>query len=214
VTAADTGPAEGASDAASPVPRRRRGRRPGGGDTRDALLGAARTEFAERGFDGATVRVIAERAGVDPAMVNHWFGGKEALFSAALDIPIDPLAVSAEVVPGDPEQLGRRIVTRFLVIWDHTGGGRRLSALVRSVASHEIAAGMMRQFVGMFVRRVVSSVAPDRVELRTALCASQLVGLGMMRYVLQLEPLASADHPTVVAAVAPTLQRYLTGPLD
>ena len=193
--------------------RRRRGRRPGGADTRDALLTAARTEFAERGFDGATVRVIADRAGVDPAMVNHWFGGKEALFTAALDLPIDPSTLVAEVVPGDPDRLGERIVERFLTIWDHTGGGRRLAALVRSVASHDVAARMMRQFVGMFVRRVVSSVAPDQVELRSALCASQLVGLGMVRYVLELEPLASADHATVVAAIAPTMQRYLTGPL-
>jgi AcrR family transcriptional regulator len=209
VTAADSAP-----DTAAPAPRRRRGRRPGGADTREALLNAARAEFAERGFDGATVRVIAERAGVDPAMVNHWFGGKEALFTAALDMPLDPTAVMADVLAGDPEQLGERIVTRFLTIWDHTGGGRRLAALVRSVASHDVAAGMMRQFVGMFVRRVVSSVAPDDAELRTALCASQLVGLGMVRYVLRLEPLASADHPTVVAAMAPTLQRYLTGSLN
>jgi AcrR family transcriptional regulator len=208
VTAADPAP-----DAGIRAPRRR-GRRPGGADTRDALLAAARAEFADRGFDGATVRVIADRAGVDPAMVNHWFGGKEALFTAAMDLPIDPKALVADLVPGDPEHLGERIVGRFLTIWDHTGGGRRLAALVRSVATHEIAARMIRQFVGMFVRRVVSSVAPDRIELRTALCASQLVGLGMVRYVLELEPLASADHPTVVAAIAPTLQRYLTGPLD
>ena len=183
-------------------------------DTRAALLDAARAEFAERGYDGATVRVIAERAGVDPAMVNHWFGGKETLFTAALDMPLDPTALIADLLPGDPDGLGERIVHRFLTIWDHTGGGRRLAALVRSVASHDVAARMMRQFVGMFVRRVVTSVAPDQVELRTALCASQLVGLGMVRYVLQLEPLASADHPTVVAAIAPTMQRYLTGPLD
>jgi AcrR family transcriptional regulator len=183
-------------------------------DTRAALLDAARAEFAERGYDGATVRVIAERAGVDPAMVNHWFGGKETLFTAALDMPLDPTALIADLLPGDPDGLGERIVHRFLTIWDHTGGGRRLAALVRSVASHDIAARMMRQFVGMFVRRVVTSVAPDQVELRTALCASQLVGLGMVRYVLRLEPLASADHPTVIAAIAPTMQRYLTGPLD
>jgi AcrR family transcriptional regulator len=193
---------------------RRRGRRPGGADTRGALLSAARAVFAERGFEGATVRVIAERAGVDPAMVNHWFGGKEALFTAALDVPVDPLTVVAEVVPGAPDQLGERMVARFLGVWDHTGGGRRLAALVRSVASHETAAAMIRQFVGLFVGRIVASVAPDQVELRTALCASQIVGLGMVRYVLQLEPLASADHPTIVAAMAPTLQRYLTGSLS
>jgi AcrR family transcriptional regulator len=208
VTAADPAP-----DTGTRAPRRR-GRRPGGTDTRSALLAAARAEFADRGFDGATVRVIADRAGVDAAMVNHWFGGKEALFTAAMDLPLDPKALIADLVPGDPGQLGERIVRKFLTIWDHTGGGRRLAALVRSVASHDLAARMIRQFVGMFVRRVVSSVAPDQVELRTALCASQLVGLGMVRYVLQLEPLASAEHPTIVAAIAPTLQRYLTGPLD
>jgi AcrR family transcriptional regulator len=201
----------------TPAPRapRRRGRRPGGADTRDALLAAARAEFAERGFDGATVRVIAERAGVDPAMVNHWFGGKEALFMAALDVPIDPSTLVAEVVPGDPDRLGERIVGRFLLIWDHTGGGRRLAALVRSVASHETAAAMMRQMISrILVRRVVASVAPDRPELRATLVGSQLIGLGMVRYVLRLEPLASAEHATIVAAMAPTVQRYLTGPLD
>ena len=198
-----------------PAPRRRRGRRPGGADTREALLSAARVEFAERGFDGATVRVIADRAGVDPAMVNHWFGGKEALFTAALDLPVDPATLIAQVVPGDPEQLGERIVSRFLVLWDHAGGGRPLAALVRSIASHEAAAALMRQFITrVLVRRVVASVAPDRLDLRAALVGSQLVGLGMVRYVLRLEPLASADHATIVAAIAPTLQRYLTGPLD
>ena len=88
-------------------PRRRRGRRPGGADTRAALLAAARAEFADRGFDGATVRAIADRAGVDAAMVNHWFGGKEPLFTAALDFPIDPTRLIAELAPGDPEELGR-----------------------------------------------------------------------------------------------------------
>jgi AcrR family transcriptional regulator len=202
-----------AQDADTPAPRRR-GRRPGGADTRSALLAAARAEFAERGFDGATVRAIAERAGVDPAMVNHWFGGKEALFTAVMDLPLNPAKVIAEVVPGDPDHLGERIVGRFLTIWDATGGGP-LAALIRSIASHETAARLMRQFVNrVLVARVVASVAPDRPELRASLVGSQLVGLGMIRYVVRLEPLASADHATVVAAVAPTLQRYLTGPLD
>jgi len=209
VTAADSTP-----DGGTPA-RRRRGRRPGGADTRGALLAAARAEFAERGFDGATVRVIADRAGVDPAMVNHWFGSKEALFTAALDLPVDPGTLVAEVVPGDPDQLGERIVSRFLTLWDHADGGRPLAALVRSIASHEAAAALMRQFITrVLVRRVVASVAPDQLDLRAALVGSQLVGLGMVRYVLRLEPLASADHPTVVAAVAPTVQRYLTGPLE
>ena len=199
----------------SPSGRARpRGRRPGGSDTRAQLLEAARVEFAERGYDGATVRVIADRAGVDPAMVNHWFGSKEALFVASLEVPLDPDQLMRKVLPGPADELGVRIVRNFLAVWDATGG-RPLATLVRSVASHESAARLMRQFVGrMVVGRIVGSVAPDRTELRGALVGSQMVGLAMMRYVLRLEPLASADHDTVVAAVAPNLQRYLTGPLD
>jgi AcrR family transcriptional regulator len=199
-------------DAAVDAPRRR-GRRPGGNDTRAELLDAARVEFAGRGYDGATVRMIAERAGVDPAMVNHWFGGKEALFSEALQLPINTAVVMAEVVPGDPERLGERLVQRFLTIWDQTGGGP-MAAVLRSIASHEDAARMLREFIGnVMVKRIVSTVAPDRPDLRAGLVGSQLFGVGLVRYVLKLEPLASADHATIIGAVAPNLQRYLTGPL-
>lgn len=204
---------ERVEDLTSGAPRRRRGRRPGGSDTRAQLLAAAQAEFAERGYDGATVRRIAERAGVDAAMVNHWFGGKDSLFTAALDIPVDPATLIAEVVPGDRDRLGERIVHRFVTLWDATGGAP-LATLVRSVASHEAAARLMRDFVARIVlTRVVRPVAPDRPELRAALCGSQLIGLGMARYVLRLEPLASADPATVVTAIAPTMQRYLTGAL-
>ena len=193
--------------------RRRRGRRPGGGDTRGQLLAAARVEFAERGYEGATVRRIAERAGVDAAMVNHWFGSKEALFTASLNIPVDPAEILADVIPGDPDKIGERIVERFLTVWDATGGGP-LAAMVNSIASHDAAAQMMREFVGnVLVGRIVAAVAPDQHDLRAGLCGAQVFGMGLVRYVLKLEPLASADHATLIAAVAPSLQRYLTQPL-
>jgi AcrR family transcriptional regulator len=195
-------------------PERRRGRRPGGADTRAALLAAARLEFAERGYEGATVRRIAERAGVDAAMVNHWFGGKEALFTASVDLPVAPTEIRDQVLPGDPEQLGARIVERFLSVWDATGGGP-LAALLQSVAGHDDAARMLREFITEnLVGPIVGTVAPDAHAMRGALVASQLVGLGLVRYVMRLEPLASADHATVIAAIAPNLQRYLTGPLE
>jgi AcrR family transcriptional regulator len=195
-----------------PAPRRR-GRRPGGADTRAQLLAAARAVFAERGYEGATVRLIAERAGVDPAMVNHWFGGKESLFTATMDLPVDLAAILSEVLPGDPQQLGERVVRTFLTVWDAEGGGP-LASLIQSVASHDAAAEMLRQFVSeVLVGRIVRTIDTDQPDLRAALCGSQLFGLGMARYVLKLEPLASADHDTLVAAVAPNLQRYLTGSL-
>jgi AcrR family transcriptional regulator len=192
---------------------RRRGRRPGGADTRTSLLDAARAVFAERGYDGATVRVIAERAGVDPAMVNHWFGGKEPLFVAALNLPADPATILGEAVPGDPAHLAERILGRLLEVWDGTGGAQ-FAALLQSIATHDVAAGLLREFIArVLVGKVLRVVAPDRPELRATLCGTQVFGLAFVRYVLKVEPLASADHATVVSAVAPNLQRYLTGPL-
>jgi len=196
-----------------PRPARPRGRRRTGEDTRGALIAAARDAFAEHGYEGATVRGIAGRAGVDPAMVNHWFGGKEALFTAALDIPFDPAQVLPELLDGDPGRIGERVVRRFVGLWDATGGAP-LAALVRSVAGHEAAARMLREFVTRVLLVRLAAVAPDRPELRATLVGSQLIGLGMARYVVRIEPLASAPVDEVVAAVAPTVQRYLTGPLD
>jgi AcrR family transcriptional regulator len=206
-------PDDTSTDTQTPPGQRRRGRRPGGADTRELLLDAARTVFAERGYDGATVRLIAERAGVDAAMVNHWFGGKDALFTASLRIPIDPATILTEVVPGDPEHLAERVLARFLQVWDASGAAQ-FSALIQSVASNDTAAQILREFISrVLVAKVVAKIAPDHPELRAELFGSQLIGLAVARYVLKVEPLASAEHATLIAAVAPNLQRYLTGPL-
>lgn len=203
-----------ASPAAAEGPRRRRGRRAGGTDTRAGLLAAARAEFAGRGYEGATVRRIAERAGVDPAMVNHWFGGKERLFAASMELEIDPARVRSEVLAGDPHDTGTRVVRTFLTVWDGAGDGGAMAALLRSVTGHEFAARMLREFVTrVILRPVTERVSPDRHAERGALVAAQLIGLGMMRYVVRLEPLASAERDEVVASIGPTVQRYLTGNL-
>ncbi|MHA6800685.1 TetR/AcrR family transcriptional regulator [Bounagaea algeriensis] len=191
----------------------RRGRRGGEGDTRTALLDAARAVFHEHGYDRATVRLIAGRAGVDPAMVNHWFGGKDGLFTAAVALPINPAEQVSRVLQGDPERLGERIVRRFLTVWDEVGGGA-FAALVRSLAGHEQAAAMLREFLQTALfEQVTTWLGADRPHHRAALCATQMIGLGMARYVLRLEPLATAEHDAVVASIAPNVQRYLTGEL-
>ena len=196
-------------------PARRRGRRPGGTDTKAALLDAAREVFAESGYDGATVRAIANRAGVDAAMVNHWFGSKEGLFvKAVLQLPFDPAELITRLASGPADTLGQRIVRTFLTTWDSTGGGL-FTALIRSVSSHEQAAHMLHDFfVKQVFARIAGAVADDRVHFRGSLVGSQMVGLGIARYVVRFEPIASADIETVVRAVAPNIQRYLTGDLD
>ncbi|NIH87909.1 TetR family transcriptional regulator [Amycolatopsis granulosa] len=203
------------STAEQPTPARRRGRRPGGQDTRAALLEAAREVFGESGYEGATVRAIAARASVDAAMVNHWFGGKEALFAqAVLKLPFDPVQLLSDLMDGPVEELGDRIVRRFLTAWDSTEGGA-FPALVRSIAGHEQAALSLKDFLIRHVlENVVRHVSPDRPELRAALCASQMVGMGMARYVAKFEPFPATGIDTLAAAVGPTLQRYLTGEID
>lgn len=191
---------------------KRRGRRPGGQDTRAALLAASREVFAESGYDGATVRGIATRAGVDAAMVNHWFGGKEGLFAeAVLQLPFSPKDIVEALLDGPVQTLGERIVRRFLTVWDTAGGGV-FAALVRSVTAHEQAIHVLRDlFIKYIFSGVLKSTGSDQPEFRATLCASQMIGLGMVRYVAQFEPLASTDLETVVTAVAPNVQHYLTG---
>jgi AcrR family transcriptional regulator len=160
------------------------------------------------------VRSIAAKAGVDAAMVNHWFGSKENLFAkAVLQLPFDPTQLVEHLLDGPPEQTGERIVRTFLGVWDATGGGP-FAALVRSVTSHEGVATVLREFfLHNVFTKLVEGLAGDEVELRATLSASQIIGMGMVRYVVRFEPLASTDPEKLVAAVGPTVQRYLTGDL-
>ncbi|MEV5819474.1 TetR family transcriptional regulator [Micromonospora harpali] len=194
---------------------RRTGRRPGNPGTREAILDAARAAFAERGFDAASIRSIAAAAGVDPALVHHYFGGKDQLFLAAMGAPLDPGELLPRVLAGDPDGVGERLVRTFLGVWDSPAGTAAV-ALLRSAVSNEWTARLLREFlVTQVLRRVLHhlDVDPAELPLRGSLVASQLVGLALMRYVVRLEPVASAPPETLVAAVGPTVQRYLRGGL-
>jgi AcrR family transcriptional regulator len=203
-------------DQLSAVPSRRPGRRPGNPDTRDAVLAAARAAFAERGFDGATIRGIAADAGVDPALVHHYFGNKDKLFLAAVDAPADPTELLPTILASPRDELGAAVVRMVLHVWDGPGRAPGL-ALIRSAVSNEWTAKLLREFlVSKVLRRVVSTLGfdPDVRAARASLVASQIIGLVMARYVLRLEPLASASPDEIVAAIGPTVQRYLTGDVE
>lgn len=194
----------------------RTGRRKGSPDTREAILDAARASFADRGFDGASVRTIAAGAGVDPALVHHYFGTKEQLFLATVGAPVNPADVIESILDGDPDLLGERLVRVFLTAWGDPRTGPKLVAIVRSALAHDWSARVLREFLtSQILRRVIAKidVPAGQAPMRASLVASQMLGLGMARYVLKIEPLASADAETVVAMVGPTVQRYLTGSL-
>ena len=197
------------------VNQKRRGRRAAGEDTKAALVSAAREVFVEKGYDGATVRAIAAKAGVDAAMVNHWFGGKDGLFTqAVLQLPFDPAEILKRLLDGPVEEAGERIIRTFVTVWDATGGGT-FAALIRSVTSQqEVANALKSFFVNAIFKNLLTEIGAEQHELRATLCATQMVGLGIVRYVVRFEPLASTDLETVVKAIAPNMQRYLTGDLD
>jgi AcrR family transcriptional regulator len=178
------------------------------------VLDAARRVFAARGYAAASLRAIAAEAGVDPGMVRHFFGNKAGLFRAVMDFPVDPSRVIPALVAEGPDGLGERLLRLFLSILEAGGERSPVISLIRAAVTHEEYARMFREFVTeQLVGRVAAAVPLPHPRLRAALVGSQLAGLVMARYVIRIEPLASADPDSVVAAVAPTLQRYLTGDL-
>jgi AcrR family transcriptional regulator len=192
----------------------RTGRRPGVSGTREAILGAARRAFAEHGYQHATIRGVADLAGVDPALVHHYFGTKQELFVAAVQLPVNPVEQLMAVLNEDPDQAGRRMVETFLSVWDHAATQSPLLALIRSAVGDEHAAAMLREFITEEVLgQIAHRLGGADAGLRATLVGSQIIGLAMARYIVKVEPLASAPPSQIVAAVGPTLQRYLTGDL-
>lgn len=186
----------------SDVTHGRRGRRSGGVDTRVALLDAAREVFVEHGYDGATVRAIAARAAVDAAMVKHWFGGKSGLFAeAVIDVPFDLDGLVDRLLDGDVGRLGERIVRTFLTNCDTAGGGI-FAALLRSGGERAQAGDALHEFlIERIVEPVLRSVDVDQPEFRAMLVATQMVGLGVVRYVARLAPFARADIDKIFLVV-------------
>ncbi|TYB59141.1 TetR/AcrR family transcriptional regulator [Nonomuraea sp. PA05] len=190
--------------------KRRPGRRPGSADTRGEILAAARRVFAEKGFDKATVRGIAREAQVDPALVHHYFDTKEGMFAAAMELPINPQQIIPVLLDGPREETGERLVRLILRLTADEKTRAPVLALMRSAMSNEQAVGMVREF---FTSALLFQVA-DRLgvpHLRIEAAFAQMLGVVMARYVLRLEPLASAGHDELVEILAPTIQRYFTG---
>lgn len=202
------------STGAGTQPRGPRGRRAGESGTRSDILSAARVSFAEKGFRGTTIRGIAGQAGVDPALVHHFFGSKDDLFLAALEMPIDPRVVLATAAAGGTDQIGERMLRIFLSVWDEPTTRLPLVALVRAGLSGEPGRTLLETALNRLIFGAVArALDVDEQERRTGLVASQMLGLIATRYLLELEPVASMSSDEVVAWLAPTIQRYLTGPL-
>lgn len=193
---------------------RRPGRPSGGSDTREKILAAARELFARNGFANTSVRAVAAEAGVDAALVHHYHGTKQQLFAAAVALPIDPMIVLGPLRQTPVEQLGRVLPELLLPLWDSQAGTGLIAAMRSMLTGNEVP--LARSF---FRDVVVAELAPRIDEpagtgvLRAEFAASQLMGVVVARYIIGLEPIATLSAADVVAMIAPTLQRYLTGDL-
>ncbi|MEU1779140.1 MULTISPECIES: TetR family transcriptional regulator [Streptomyces] len=212
------GPAQGQADGPTPPAPRRRGRpaRTDAGDgpgARERILAAARAEFAERGYDKASIRGMARSAGVDPALVHHYFGPKERIFAAAVETAFAPaLDAQAVVVQGPLDSAGERLTRFVLGLWEDPVTREPLLAIVRSAVANEAAAEVFRNLVyTRLMTRIAAELTATDAQLRSELAAAHLVGVIMLRHVIKIEPLASREIDQVVAMVAPAVQRHLTG---
>ncbi|MGH3638695.1 MAG: TetR/AcrR family transcriptional regulator [Mycobacterium sp.] len=201
-------------DAVSSTGRKRPGRPPGTSDTRDRILTRARELFARNGIGNTSIRSIAAAAEVDAALVHHYFGTKEQLFAAAVQIPIDPMQVIGPLREVPIDQLGLVLPSLLLPLWDSEIGSGFIATMRSLLAGSDV--GLIRSFLQDVISVEVGSRVddpPGSGPIRIQFVASQLVGVVMARYILELEPFKSLPVQQVAETIAPNLQRYLTGDL-
>ena len=193
---------------------KRPGRPPGTSDTRGRILTSARNLFARNGFNKTSIRAIAKDAGVDAALVHHYFGTKTELFAAAINIPIDPMDALRPLRDVPVEQIGQVLPSILLPLWD-SEMGKGLMATLRS-----ILAGDDVSLIRFFLQDLITAEIGSRIDnpagsgpIRVQFVASQLVGVMVARYILELDPFASLPVQQIAQTIAPNLQRYLTGDL-
>jgi AcrR family transcriptional regulator len=194
--------------------RRRPGRPAGSSDTRERILASARELFARNGIRNTSIRAVATGAGVDSALVHHYFGTKEKLFAAAVHIPIDPMDIIGPLREIPLEELGATIPSMLLPLWDSEVGTAFIATLRSILAGTEV--NLFRTFIEDVIGVEVGARVDDPPGsgiVRVQFVASQLVGVLLARYILELEPFASLPADRVARTIAPNLQRYLTGDL-
>jgi AcrR family transcriptional regulator len=188
------------------------GRRPGTTTTRDAILDAARALFAARGYDGTTIRGIATAAGVDPALVHHFFGSKDDLFLTVLEVPETVMAGIPPLMTADLAHAGERVARFYLNLYEAPETRAATLTALRSAITQEQATRVLRESISARLFVAVAGILPDHPEVRMSLAMSQLTGLAIGRYVLAIPPVSQMSVDELVAWVGPTIQRYLTGP--
>ena len=188
----------------------RTGRRPGAPETREDILAAARRAFGDRGYEATSLRSIADRVHVDPALLVHYFGSKEGLFLAALEVTVGPSALFSGLSALDVREAAELIVGRYLTVLDQEKTRDVVLALVRSAVSSERAATMLREFlVGEMLACLSTLIDQPDGRLRASLVVAQLIGIAVLRHVVKLDAVVRASDDELVSLVAPVIEGYL-----
>ncbi|GAA1167454.1 TetR/AcrR family transcriptional regulator [Microbacterium oxydans] len=191
-------------------PPRRRGRPRGVSDSRARIIASAVDDFGEKGYDGATIRSIAARAGVDSALVHHYFGTKADLFAEAVGIPLRPDIDVPGILAGPRDEVGERLIRYVLEAFEQPEVRRRGVMLLRTAIGSRVTTPLLAGFLSReLLSRISRSLDVDDADLRASLVASQIAGMLIARYVLKLPALAAAPVEDLVARLGPTVQRYL-----
>ena len=187
------------------------GRPRGKTDTRNVILTSARHMFAAAGYDNTSVRDIASAAGVDPAMIRHYFGSKAELFRATMGWPFEPAEIAARITAGDAREIGDRLTRVFFEAWEQPESRAPLLAILRGAATHDESATLVRQFIqGQVYAHIAAHIAEPDAELRVDLAMAQLLGIAYLRHILRVEPVASTPVNELIKRVAPVISRHLT----
>jgi AcrR family transcriptional regulator len=197
------------------IERRRPGRPAGTSDTRERILASARELFSRNGIDKTSIRAIAADAGVDPALVHHYYGTKQQLFAAAIHIPIDPMDILRPLRETPVDEIGHKLLRVLVPVWD-SELGKGFIATIRSALAGRTEVNLVRSFLQEVIAVEVGSrvdIPPGSGRLRVQFVASQLVGVVMARYILELDPFKTLSAQQLAETIGPNLQRYLTGDL-
>ena len=193
---------------------RRTGRRPGKTETRDVILRIAQSRFRDAGYGAVSLRAIAREADVDPSLITHFFGSKAGLFVAAFELPLDPAEVVARTLAGPAARAGRCVIEIFLECWREEAGRNQILMLLDQATSDPQAASLLHEFlIEDMLMPLVDALGGDMPRVRAGLVSAQLTGIGLSRYRYGLVSPSEVDDERLIDAVAPTLQRYLTGSL-
>lgn len=189
----------------------RTGRPRGKTDTRNVILATARQMFADAGYDKTSVRDVAAAAGVDPAMIRHYFGSKAELFRATMGWPFDPADIAARITGGARDQIGERLTRVFFEAWEQPDSRAPLLAILRGAATHAESANLVRQFIqGQVYSQIAADLGEPDAELRIDLAMSQLLGIAYLRHILKVDPIASTPVQELIRRVAPVIRSHLT----